>query len=1079
MDIEHYPLPADPNFQSKIYKKREFQYYRSTQRKKITNYEDLEKYRTEVCKKKPTANPHQSFLANYISDKTPYRGVLIFHGVGTGKTLSALSICENFKNEIRRYQTKMHILVSGPLIRDNWKNDIIKFFGNDYFKEIPHDPNDDASVKEAEKLVKLLINQYYKFMSYKTFYRKVLGERIIEKKTIDNKEQKTYRKNDEGEYERDVAIDKIESLDNTILVIDEAHNLTGSEQGLNNYGKAVKKIINKSKNLRILLISATPMKNFGDDIIELINFIRPKNYPIQRDKMFTSDKSSNMTLKENGIEYFKNMARGYISYFRGADPFVYAFKKEMGVIHPELLFTPLVLCDMKDFQLSAYKSTIKKYQEDALEKISGSISNFALPLLIDNELTATHGNDGFFKLLKQLESQHIKLCDAINKKIFKGKYHSPHQLIRLNSNKNTISGDILLKENLEYFSTKMNSALNEILQLVDGKKGASTAFIYSNLRTVGIDIFDEILIMNGFLHYNENGEYTINDNTIDYQYGLTYVEFKKKFGKDKFYPATFIKFTGTEDDQELEEPEEKINLLKKVFNDITNKNGKIIKFVLGTKVMNEGITLHNVKEVHILDTHYNLGRVIQVIGRAIRYCVHNDIMSEKNPYPEVNVYKYVVSLDDTISTEIKLYVKAEKKLMLIKKIERVMKEIAIDCPINYQANMFIDEHINSKNCTKPEDIPKLKGKDKYKNICTDLCEFLPCKYTCEDPKLTALYDPSNLIYKRLEKEKLDYSTFLIKYAVNEINYAKNKIKELYKLKYVYTLPTITEYVKKSLSVEQSELFDDYFIYQALQELLPITDDEFNKFTDVIYDRYNIPGYLIYRNVYYIFQPLNQPENVPLYYRTVYQRDLINDLSMSNYLKLFTIPKEDIVILEKSNFNVDYYSTKKENEIVGIIDIKDNNEVFKIRKKIDTDKISEKDLKRGVGLISSKGSTCEDKEKSEILAYLKQLDVKDYNKDDSRQKLCTLIKDTFINLEKYNKNKITYLIIPNNHPTLEFPLNIHDRKDGLIKQLEEDNYKVNVDTSKNKYILSVKSDKEDKLRLLGFKKEGSYFIKVIE
>jgi hypothetical protein len=54
--------------------------------------------------------------------------------------------------------------------------------------------------------------------------------------------------------------------------------------------------------------------------------------------------------------------------------------------------------------------------------------------------------------------------------------------------------------------------------------------------------------------------------------------------------------------------------------------------------------------------------------------------------------------------------------------------------------------------------------------------------------------------------------------------------------------------------------------------------------------------------------------------------------MSNYLKLFTIPKEDIVILEKSNFNVDYYSTKKENDIVGIIDIKDNNEVFKIRKR---------------------------------------------------------------------------------------------------------------------------------------------------
>jgi len=1069
MDIEYFPLPSDPNFQSKIYKKREFQYYRSRERKKISNYEELEKYRTETCKKKPSANPHQSFLANYISDKTPYRGVLIFHGVGTGKTLSALSISENFKNEVRRYQTKIYVLVSGPLIRDNWKNDILKFFGKDYFKEIPHDPNDEASVREAEKSVKLLINQYYRFMSYKTFYRKVLGERIIEQKDVNKKEKKTYRKNEEGEYERDVAIDKIETLDNTVLIIDEAHNLTGSEQGLNNYGKAVKKIINKSKNLRILLISATPMKNFGDDIIELLNFIRPKNYPILREKMFTSDKTSDMTFKENGLDYFKSMARGYISYFRGADPYTFAFKKEMGVIPPELLFTPLVLCNMKEFQVSAYKTTIKKYQEDALEKISGSISNFALPLLVDKELIATHGNDGFFKLLKQLETQHTKVCDAINKKIFKGKYPSPDQLIRLNPTKNTISGDILLLNNLENFSTKMYNALKEILDLVDGKKGASTAFIYSNLRTIGIDIFDEILIMNGFLHYREDGNYSINDTTVDYKYGLRYSEFKKKYGKEKFYPATFIKFTGAEDDQELDEPEEKIKLLKEKFNDITNKNGKIIKFVLGTKVMNEGITLHNVKEVHILDTHYNLGRVIQVIGRAIRYCVHNDIMTEKNPYPEVNVYKYVVNLPDQMSTEIKLYFKAEKKLMLIKKIERVMKEIAIDCPINYQANMFVEEHNQSKHCIPPEKIKNAKDK---KNTCTDLCEYLPCKYTCDDPKLTSLYDPSNLIYKRLEKEKLDYSTFLVKYATNEINYAKNKIKELYKLKYIYTLSTIIDYVKDSLSIEQSELFDDYFIYQALQQLLPITDDEFNKFTDVIYDRYNIPGYLIYRNVYYIFQPLNQPENVPLFYRTVYQRDLINDLSISNYLKLFTIPQEENVVLEKSDFNIDYYLTKKENDVVGIIDMKDNNEVFKIRKRLDT---SSDTKKRGIGLISAKGSTCEDKEKSEIIAYLKQLDIKDYNKDDSRQKLCTLIKDTLINLEKYNKNNITYLIIPNNHPILEFPLNIHDRKDFIVKKLEEDKIKVHIDTSKNKYILSTKSE----IREYGFKKEGSYFIKTIE
>jgi len=1070
MSDDYFPYPSDLNFQSKIYKKREFHYNRSSKRKKITNYDDLEKYRTDICKKKLNANPHQSFLSNFIRPSTPYRGVLIFHGVGTGKTLSAISIAENFKQEVRRFQTKIYVLVSGPLIRDNWKNDILKFYAKDYLKEIPYDKNNEESVKEAEKSVKLLINQYYKFMSYKTFYRKVLGERIVDKKIVDNKVQKTYRKNDEGEYERDVAVDKIESLDNTLIIVDEAHNLTGIDHGLNNYGHAVKKVIDKSKNIRVVLLSATPMKNFADDIIELINFIRPKQVPILREKVFTHVKSSDMIFKPDGLEYFKAMASGYISYFRGADPFLFALKKEIGDIPPSLMFTPLILCNMRDFQLNAYLEITSKFGEDALEKNSGSISNFALPYLENNKLTSAYGNDGYNKLLKLLETNHVSLCNQINKSIFNNKYPNSQQLIRLSENKLSFTGDILLYQNLEHFSSKMYNCLKNILQSFDGKNGASTGFVYANLKTVGIDIFDEILTMNGFLRYKESGEYDIKDNTIDYLYGLTYVEFRKKYGKEKFYPATFVKFTGTDEEQEEEEPDEKINVLKNIFNDVINKQGKLIKLVLGTKVMNEGITLHNIKDVHILDTHYNLGRVIQVIGRAVRYCVHYDLMSKENPYPDVNVYKYVVNLKEKISTEIELYRKAEKKLMLIKKVEHAMKEISIDCPINYQSNIFIEEQEKSKNCLPPD-----KTKD-VKKQCTDLCDFLPCKYTCEDPKLTSLYDPTSLIYKRLDKEKLDYSTFLLKYATNEIDYAKNKIKELYKLKYVYTLSAIVDYVKKSLNEDQAELFDDFFIYQALSHLLPISDDEFNTFSDVIYDRYNVPGYLIYRNVYYIFQPLNQKDNVPLFYRTVYQRDLINDLSMSNYLKLFTIPKEEIVILEKSNFDTNYYSTKKENSIVGIIDIKDNSEIFKIRKNIDQSELQNK--KRGEGIVSVKGSTCEDKEKSEILMYSKKLNVTGIEKDDSRQKICNQIKEKLIQLEKYNKENITYLIIPNNHPTLEFPLNIHDRKEYLIKKVEEMDLKVNIDSSKNKYVLTVKSD-NDNLRKLGFSKDGKSFIKVIE
>ena len=160
MSDDYFPYPNDLNFQSKIYKKREFHYNRSSKRKKITNYDDLEKYRTDICKKKLNANPHQSFLSNFIRPSTPYRGVLIFHGVGTGKTLSAISIAENFKQEVRRFQTKIYVLVSGPLIRDNWKNDILKFVCQTCLNEFDTSAEDTlmktVSLQESETLYKSL-----------------------------------------------------------------------------------------------------------------------------------------------------------------------------------------------------------------------------------------------------------------------------------------------------------------------------------------------------------------------------------------------------------------------------------------------------------------------------------------------------------------------------------------------------------------------------------------------------------------------------------------------------------------------------------------------------------------------------------------------------------------------------------------------------------------------------------------------------------------------------------------------------------------------------------------------------------
>ena len=159
--------------------------------------------------------------------------------------------------------------------------------------------------------------------------------------------------------------------------------------------------------------------------------------------------------------------------------------------------------------------------------------------------------------------------------------------------------------------------------------------------------------------------------------------------------------TGGAEEAGEDIPEIKQKIIREVFNNVDNIDGKHIKLCLGSKVMNEGITLENVKEIHILDVHYNLGKVDQVIGRGIRMCKHINSINDNNKFPKVNVYRYVVSIypnekpekltkkqkqNAPLSTDEILYQKAELKYLLVKDVERAIKEVSIDCP--FPINIF-------------------------------------------------------------------------------------------------------------------------------------------------------------------------------------------------------------------------------------------------------------------------------------------------------------------------------------------------------------------------------------------------------
>jgi len=1071
-----YPKEKNKNFQDIIYKKREFYSHKISTRPDLNTYEDIEKYRNKKCILSGELQEHQALLGNFINPDTPYKGALIFHGTGTGKTCVGVSVSLKFIPMVQRYGTKIYILVPGPLIKENWKDELIKCSGDFFVSKVKNDIelNEEDKQKQRKQYLQVIL-QYYNIMSYKTFYKKVLGEKIRETEITENNKFKTsYKKTEDGEFEREIGIDRIYNLNNTLIIADEAHGLTG-----NTYGEALMKIIKQSSNLKVLLLSASPMKNLGHEIVELLNFIRPQDSQINRDKIFTSSRNYTIDFKPGGLEYLKNMCRGYVSCMRGADPITFAKRVEIGIKPKGLLFTKIIPSYMEKFQLETYNKSIadSKEDSDALDKSSSAVSNFVYPGLTSDRknLLGLYGVNGLDEFINLIKNHKEKINNLVAKDILKlNKVNKNEELVTLNENGKNISGDILLRKYLKYFSIKFSNAMDNLFEnlfINNKQKKPRTGFIYCNQVVVGINIFEEVLLRNGFLKFDENkNNYSVKNNTICYNCSKRFDEHEKE--KHSFEPATFFVVTGGSSEESVDNLSEyNKKIISNVFNNNDNMEGKNIKLVLGSKVMNEGISLFNVFTVQILDVYYNFGRVDQVIGRAIRWCSHFNLMSKENPFPEVLVYKYSISIKDsgnkhTMSSEEILYYKAERKYLVIKKIERLLRENAIDCPLLYQSNLFKEEVVKHKKCLYPNDNFYKKEMKNTEEICPAICDFNNCFFKCSDELLNSkYYDPNRMLYKNLSKNQLDYSTFTNYLAKSEIDFSKKKIKELFITSYVYNLQTIIDYVRDYYPESKKDLFDDFFVQKALDELIPVTENDFNNFKDTLYDKTNRPGYLIYLDGYYLFQPFDEKEDAPIYYRTNINLNTKSKLSLNNFLKnnnLITIKDAKSSIEYKFDTVMDYYDNKKDFEYVGVIDQQENKniqefvDVFKVREK--RDKILDK--KRASGIPSLKGAVCVTAKSKEYLLKISELLKMKVKKDTlTRENLCEDIKNELIKLEKYSrgKNKLTYIMIPSNHPKYTFPLNIEDRSIMVRHKVNNlfGNIKFNVKDEKKNITVSFK------------------------
>jgi hypothetical protein len=136
-----------------------------------------------------------------------------------------------------------------------------------------------------------------------------------------------------------------------------------------------------------------------------------------------------------------------------------------------------------------------------------------------------------------------------------------------------------------------------------------------------------------------------------------------------------------------------------------NLHGEFLKVILITRAAAEGISLKQVREVHVTEVFWNEARIQQVIGRAVRAGSHTDLPdAEQN----VTVYRYIVefSEDQTknmpsllkndiarsansnskktpryMTTDVYMQEHAAAKYVAVTSMQNLMKGAATDCSL--------------------------------------------------------------------------------------------------------------------------------------------------------------------------------------------------------------------------------------------------------------------------------------------------------------------------------------------------------------------------------------------------------------
>lgn len=285
--MEHtYVLPNRKAFADSIV--RIFLKYKNKEIDPADTDEDLCKRQGDLSKNSRELLEHQKIVKEYLLTETPYRGLLLYHGLGSGKTCSSIAVAESLLSTRRVY-----VLLPASL-QDNYRKELRKCGDPIYKFENYWEVKSIRSIEDRELGKGMGISE--KFLDENGRFYVTVPNRNPNYNTLAKEDQVKITQQiddildqrftfinfngiDKRNVDKILPPDQPHMFDNTTVIIDEAHNLISSVVNEREHKRKLYDMIYNAKNCKIVLLSGTPIINRANEIAYMMNLIRG---PIER-----------------------------------------------------------------------------------------------------------------------------------------------------------------------------------------------------------------------------------------------------------------------------------------------------------------------------------------------------------------------------------------------------------------------------------------------------------------------------------------------------------------------------------------------------------------------------------------------------------------------------------------------------------------------------------------------------------------------------------------------------------------------------------------------------------------------------